>query len=476
MQTREDTPGAASSRAQWIIALLVAGTFFMENLDGTAIAPAMPHMAESFGVLPVDLHIGMSVYLLTLGIFIPVSGWMANRFGSRRVFAAAISVFTVASLLCGMAQTLEQFVAMRILQGIGGAMMVPVGRLVVLRVTPKERLMQAIAVLTWPGLVAFVLGPPIGGVIADHLDWRWIFYLNVPLGILALLLALKLFPAERDTTVTPFDWPGFVLLGTAFFCLLWTTEELGKATIAWGEVGKYGLTSVVMIVIAVWHLRRCAHPVIRLDALRLPTFGVAIWGGSLFRMGISAVPFLVPLMCQVGFGMSATQAGMMMMAVFAGNLVIKPATTPILRRFGFRPVLLVNGFFNVVAIAACALFTADTPVALMCVVLFLGGVTRSLQFTAVNTIAFADVDKKDMSDANTVFSIAFQLAVAMGVALGAIGIRLGERIATMTGGGVEMPFRIAFILVAIIALTGLIDSWKLSPTAGQHVSRRTKQL
>jgi EmrB/QacA subfamily drug resistance transporter len=463
-----------SRRVQMIIALLVAGTLFMENLDATAITPAMPHMAASFGVLAVDLHIGVSAYMLTLGIFLPVSGWIANRFGTRRVFVAAIALFTIASLLCGLAQTLDQFVAMRIVQGIAGALMVPVGRLVVLRVTPKEHLIQAIAVLTWPGLVAFVLGPPIGGLIADYLGWRWIFYLNLPLGLVALVLASKLFPQEKDDTATPFDWAGFLLTAGALFCLLWVTEVLGRSHIAWMEVLLYAVIGSVLMIAGVWHLRRAAHPVIRLDALSIPTFGVAIWGGSLFRMGISAVPFLIPLMFQLGFGMSATQAGMMLMSVFCGNLMIKPATTPILRRFGFRPVLLVNGVLNVIAIAACALFTAEMPIAVMLVILFIGGMTRSMQFTAVNTIAFADVDKKAMSDANAVFSIAFQLAVGLGVALGAIGIRIGERMNEALGGGADMPFRIAFVLVAMIALLGLIDSWKLAPDAGKHLSQPRK--
>ncbi len=459
-----------SRRVQWVIALLVASTFFMENLDSTAIAPAMPYMAASFGVLPVDLHIGMSAYMLTLGIFIPVSGWMANRFGTRRVFAGAISLFTIASLLCGVAQTLDQFVAMRIVQGIGGAMMVPVGRLVVLRVTPKERLIQAIAVLTWPGLVAFILWPPIGGLIADYLDWRWIFYLNLPLGVIALILTLKLFPAEQDQSITPFDWPGFLLISGALFCLLWVTEVLGRTDIAWSQVMLCSVLGGTLVLLGLLHLRRAQFPVIRLDALHIPTFRVAIVGGSFFRMGISAVPFLVPLMCQVGFGMSATRAGMLMMAVFCGNLVIKPATTFILRQFGFRRVLLVNGFLNVLCITACALFTADMPLAWMSLILFIGGVTRSMQFTATNTIAFADVDHVHMSSANTVFSIAFQLAVGMGVALGAIGIRIGERISTVVSGGAAMPFRVAFLLVAIVALLGLYDSLKLSPAAGQHIT------
>lgn len=458
-------------RVRFIIALLVAGTLFMENLDATAITPAMTHMAHSFGVMPVDLHIGISAYMLTLGVFIPVSGWIADRFGTRRVFAVAITLFTVASLLCGLAQTLDQFVAMRIVQGIGGAMMVPVGRLVVLRVTPKENLIQAIAVLTWPGLVAFVLGPPIGGLISDMLNWRWIFYLNLPLGAIALVMAMKLFPEEHNQDVAPFDWTGFVLTGAALFCLLWTTEVLGNSEVVWHEVTFFAVAGAMLLCISLWHLRRVRFPVIRLDALRIPTFSVAVRGGSLFRMGISAVPFLVPLMCQVGFGMSATQSGMMLMAVFFGNLAIKPVTTPILRRFGFRPVMLVNGMLNVLAIAACAMFTADMSLVLMSVILFIGGVTRSIQFTSANAIAFADVDKKDMNAANTLFSIAFQLAVATGVALGAIGIRLGERVGDVIGGGAELPFRIAFLLVAAIALLGLYDSWKMSPDAGNHVAR-----
>ena len=454
------------------MALLVAGTFFMENLDATVITPAVPQMAASFGVAPVDLNIGISAYMLTLGVFIPISGWIADRYGARRVFAAAILAFTAASLLCGLAQTLGQFVVVRVLQGIGGAMMVPVGRLVVLRVTPKERLIGAIATLTWPALVAPVLGPPLGGLITDHADWRWIFYLNLPLGLIAFVLALLIVPDERGDVRQRFDWLGFLLLGPALFCLLWVTEALARPEVAWGEAALFGLGGAVLLVVGVRYLRRAAAPMIDLRSLRVPTFAVTIWGGSLFRMGVSAVPFLVPLMFQLGFGFDAFQSGMVLMAVFAGNLAMKPLTTPILRRFGFRPVLLVNGVLNVAAIAACAAFTPGMPLAAICVVLFLGGMTRSMQFTALNTIAFADIPQPAMSAANTLFSTAFQLAMGLGVGLGAIALRLGERLAGTAGAAA--PFRVAFLVVALVSLLGLLDSLRLTANAGESVAKATR--
>ena len=355
-----DTAGAAGLAG---VALLVAGTFFMENLDATVITPAIPHMARSFAVRPVDLNSGVSAYMLTLGVFIPVSGWVADRFGARKVFAAAIPVFTLASLLCGLAQTPAGVRAIRIIQGIGGAMMVPVGRLVVLRVTPKAQLIQAIATLTWPALVAPVLGPPLGGLIADHADWRWIFYLNLPLGPVAFVMALVLVPESSGESRQPFDWAGFLLVGGALFCLLHSAELLGRPEIAWSEAAALAAAGLVLLAICVRHLKRAAHPMVDLSSLSVPTFAVTIRGGSLFRMGLSAIPFLFPVMFQIGFGYDAFEAGMMLMAVFAGNLVMKPMTTPVLRRFGFRPVLVVNGLLNAAAIASCAAIAKAMPTA-----------------------------------------------------------------------------------------------------------------
>jgi EmrB/QacA subfamily drug resistance transporter len=464
--TRPIVGGAVSGVA---IALLVAGTFFMENLDATVITPAVPQIARSFAVHPLDLNVGVSAYMLTLGVFIPVSGWVAERFGPRRVFASAIAVFTIASVLCGFAATLPEFVVTRVLQGIGGALMVPVGRLVVLRLTPKEKLISVIATLTWPALVAPVLGPPLGGLIADHANWRWIFFLNLPLGVIALALALWLVPKAAAVDMRDFDWPGFVLTGGALLSLLFASDALARPTITWTEVSVATLFGFALMTAAVRHLKRATSPMINLSPLSAPTFAVTVWGGSLFRMSVSTVPFLLPLMFQIGFGASAFESGAILMAMFAGNLVMKPMTTPLLRHFGFRSVLVANGVLNAVAIAAYAAFTATTSLWLVCLVLFIGGMSRSTQFTALNTIAFADIAPSEMGSANTLFSTAFQLAIGLGIALGAIAWRVGDAVAGSDGPG--WPFRIAFLIVAAVSLTGVVDSIRLDRAAGDHVAR-----
>ena len=456
-----------------VLALLVAGTFFMENLDSTVIAPALPAMAKSFNAVPVDLSSGMSAYMLTLGVFIPVSGWLAGRFGARRVFTAAIAIFTLASLACGLAQSLPFFVFARILQGIGGAMMVPVGRLVVLRETPKDRLVEAIAVLTWPALVAFVLGPPVGGLLVDYGDWRWIFWLNLPLGVVAFVLALRLVPAKSDRSDRSFDWPGFLLTGAAVFLLTFLADMLSKPDAALGSAALLFVGGMVLLLLAARHLSRAQNPMLKLSSLKVQTFAVTIWGGSLFRMGVSAVPFMVPLLFQLGLGYGSFEAGAVLMAVFAGNLLMKPLTTRIMRTFGFRKVLLVNGVLNALLIAACGLIQQSTPVWVACLILFFGGMTRSMQFTAQNTIAFADIAEKDMADANTLFSTAFQLAMGLGIALGAVALRIGGVVAS--GADPATPFHIAFVLIALVSLFGLFDSLMLPHDAGHAVVKFSKR-
>lgn len=449
------------------LALLVAGTFFMENLDATVITPAIPAMAQSFNVDPADLNIGVSAYMLTLGVFIPVSGWAAERFGARKVFSLAIVIFTIASLLCGLSQSLAQFVGMRILQGAGGALMVPVGRLVVLRVTPKHQLITAIAVLTWPALIAPVLGPPLGGFMVDHVHWGWIFWLNLPLGLIALACVPFVVPKSEGDGQRRFDWLGFILISGALLGLMLAVELVARTGIHAPAVAS-AVIGAGLLWLGVRHLNRTADPVFDLWAMSRPTFAVTIWGGSLFRMGINAIPFLIPLMFQIGFGYSAFDAGMMLMAVFAGNLVMKPATTPVLHRFGFRPVLVGNGIINAAAVAACAIFTTDLPLWVICVILFIGGMSRSMQFTALNTIAFADVPEEHMASANTLFSTVLQLGMGIGVALGAVGWRIGQLI---TPGDDMSPFRIAFLIVGVVSLLAVWDSWRLSPAAGDHVAK-----
>ena len=457
-------------------ALLVAGAFFMEFLDGTVIATALPDMARDFGVTAVELNIGISAYLITLAVLIPASGWIADRFGARAIFTLALAIFTLASVFCGLSTEVHIFVAMRILQGVGGALMVPVGRLAVLRTTPKHQLIKAIATLTWPALVAPIIGPPLGGFITRYASWHWIFFINVPLGLAAIILSLRIIPDIRETERRSFDFSGFITTSVAMVSLVTAMERLGDRqpqiwpTLALAALG-FGC-----LLYSIRHFRRAAAPMVRLDALQVPTFRVTMYGGSLFRASISAVPFLLPLLFQVGFGMDPFHSGLLVLAVFVGNLTIKPATTPLIRWLGFRRLLLINGALNVCSLLACALLTPQTPVWAIMLILYLGGVFRSIQFTGVSTLAFADVPAAQMSDANTLFSTASQLAVGLGITLGAIGIRLGEQVGDWLH-LTELPgisFRLSFVFIALICLVGMIDSLHLAKTAGSSVSEKKK--
>ncbi|HBV6324890.1 MFS transporter [Klebsiella pneumoniae] len=457
-------------------ALLVAGAFFMEFLDGTVIATALPDMARDFGVTAVELNIGISAYLITLAVLIPASGWIADRFGARAIFTLALAIFTLASVFCGLSTEVHIFVAMRILQGVGGALMVPVGRLAVLRTTPKHQLIKAIATLTWPALVAPIIGPPLGGFITRYASWHWSFFINVPLGLAAIILSLRIIPDIRETERRSFDLSGFITTSVAMVSLVTAMERLGDRqpqiwpTLALAALG-FGC-----LLYSIRHFRRAAAPMVRLDALQVPTFRVTMYGGSLFRASISAVPFLLPLLFQVGFGMDPFHSGLLVLAVFVGNLTIKPATTPLIRWLGFRRLLLINGALNVCSLLACALLTPQTPVWAIMLILYLGGVFRSIQFTGVSTLAFADVPAAQMSDANTLFSTASQLAVGLGITLGAIGIRLGEQVGDWLH-LTELPgisFRLSFVFIALICLVGMIDSLHLAKTAGSSVSEKKK--
>ncbi|WP_342652770.1 MFS transporter [Pseudomonas sp. F3-2] len=461
-----------SQRQSTLIALLVAVTFFMENLDATVIATALPDMAKTFNVAAVDLNIGMSAYMLAIAAFIPISGWLADRLGSRLVFGSAIVLFTLSSLLCGISGSLESFVAARVLQGISGAMMVPVGRLAVMRATEKKDLVRAISLITWPGLVAPVLGPPLGGFIVTHASWPWIFYLNLPLGVLALIAALILIPRRNEVSSRPFDLPGFVLVGVACTAILYGMEMLGQGRASqWSGLLVTGVG--LLCGVAAWlHMRRHAQPLLNVGVITIRTFSVSLLGGSAFRIAISTLPFLLPLMFQVGFGLSAFDAGLLVLGVFAGNLAMKPFTSAIMQRWGFRQVLMVNGLIGIGAIAACALLDEAMSGPLILLILFIGGLSRSMQFTAFNTLGFADVPKAQMSHASTLFSMFFQLSMGLGVAIAALLLRGSMYLHGNEGQAVTADFQLTFIWVALIAAMALLDNLRLSPQAGEAVLQR----
>jgi EmrB/QacA subfamily drug resistance transporter len=447
-----------------LVAAIVAGAFFMELLDGTVIGTALPNIAGSFRVGAVDAGLGVTAYLLTVAVMIPLSGWLSDRFGARRVFCAAIVVFTLASVLCAASQTLWQFVLARVVQGVGGAMMVPVGRTVVLRGAAKADLMAATAIITWPGLIAPVLGPPVGGVITTYASWRWIFLINVPLGLVALVAALLVVKAS-DRVRRPFDGLGFALSAVAIACVVYGMDRAGAGT---NWLLTAGLLAVGLIVgfVAVRHSRRHPTPLLDLSPLRIRTYAATSAEGSLLRLAINMIPFLLPLLFQVGFGLSAVTSGLLVLTVFAGNLVMKTITTPTVRRFGFRRVLVGNGILVALSLAACALFSASTPYWLIAVVCFLGGAFRSLEFTGVNTLAFADVPAESMSAASTVNATVGQLATGMGVAVAATVV------AVAAGGGLPTvaDFRMGFLVGAAIALVGALMFLRLDRSDGAVVS------
>ena len=458
------------------IALLVAGAFFMENLDGTVIATALPQMAQSFHVGPVNLNVGMTAYMLTLAVFIPISGWIADRFGARTVFGGAVAVFTISSIFCALSNGLEEFVVARIIQGIGGAMMVPVGRLVVLRSTEKQHLLRATSFITWPGLVAPVLGPPIGGFITTYASWRWIFFLNVPLGLIGIVLSALWIGNIREDERRPFDWTGFVSSAIACSTLMYGLELAGEHPIPWLTIVPLLAASLLTGLLMVWHSSRHATPLINLASLSIQTFAVTIRGGSLFRVAISVIPFLLPLLFQIGFGLSAFRSGLLVLAVFAGNLGMKTVTTPVIRRFGFRKVLIGNGLLTAVSLFACAFLSPTLPTPVVVAILFFGGLCRSMQFTSLNTLGFADIPPGQMSAATTFASMVQQMTMGMGVAAGAIALRIAALLRHGSASNPTIPdFHLAFVLVGLIALVSVLDFLKLDAAAGAVVSGHHKE-
>ncbi|MEV4350779.1 MFS transporter [Actinoplanes sp. NPDC049596] len=449
------------------LALLVAGAFFMEILDATVIAPAAPHIAADLGVAPVTINVAVTAYVLTLAVLIPISGWLTERFGARLVFTAAVVVFTLASAGCALAVSLPMLVGTRVLQGVGGAMMVPVGRLVVIRTTEKKDLVRAIAYLTWPALAAPLIAPALGGVLSTYASWRLIFVVNLPLGLAALLLARRLVPDVRSDHPGRLDWRGFALVAVGLAALVAGLEAVAATDPRRPLASTELLIAAAALTAAVIYLLRAEKPLLDLRILKVYTYRVTALGGSVFRAVIgAAVPFLLPLFFQLGLGWTAAQAGLAMIALFAGNVGIKPATTPMMRTLGIRTMMLGAVLASAAILVALAFTTAGTPVLLLLAVLLLSGVFRSIGFTTYNTMAFADVPPTRMTSANSLMSAIQETGSGLGVALGALLVRLG---ATLTGAG----FRFALIALALLLTVPALEALRLPHTAGNEVAGRT---
>ncbi len=459
-----------SDKRMRMTALIVATALFMQNVDSTVIATALPAIARSFHADPLHMSVTLTSYLISLSVFIPASGWVADHFGSRRVFRAAIVIFTLASVLCGLAHSLWFLVAARILQGLGGAMMVPVGRLVLVRSVSKAQMIAAMSWLTVPALIGPILGPPLGGFIVTYFSWRWVFDINVPIGIIGAIAVTLFIPdvqeADRGGKL---DLLGLMLTGFTMAALMAGFETIGRGLVplSW-TISAFVLGTSTGLGYAL-HVRRHPHPVLDFSLMRIATFANSVLAGSLFRIAVGAMPFLLPLMLQIGFGKSPLQSGLITFAAAAGAIGKKPATQPLLRRFGFRATLVVNGALASAFIALCALFTPSWPAWLISALLLLGGFFRSLQFTAFNTISYSDIPRHRMSAATSLYSTIQQLTLTLGIVIGAAALEVSAALHHHSRATVA-DFGIAFLLVGAIAFLAVPVCATLRNDAGEAVS------
>jgi EmrB/QacA subfamily drug resistance transporter len=469
------SPSNTSHMPRYFVILIVAVALFMETMDSTVIATSLPAIARDLGEDPIALKLALTSYLLSLAVFIPLSGWVADRYGARTVFRAAIVVFTLGSASCGFAHSLPDFVLSRIVQGMGGAMMVPVGRLVILRTVPKAELISALAWLTIPALLGPVFGPPLGGFITTFASWRWIFWINIPTGILGVILATRYVANIREEGMPPLDIKGFILSGIGL-----TGLAFGFTTIGQGLLPPYVVVSLLVVgVVACWlyvrHARIAPAPLIDLSLLKVETFYASVVGGFLFRIGVGATPFLLPLLLQLGFGLSPFQSGMLTFSTAIGAIAMKTTAAPILRRYGFKSVLVVNALISAAFIAATGLFTQATPHAVILAVLLVGGFFKSLQFTSINSLAYADIEPRAMSRATSFASVAQQLSMSAGVAVGALVLEI-ERHGRPDPGVHAEDFAAAFLVVAAISAMSALVYRRLPKGAGASLSAPARAL
>ncbi|MDE1992307.1 MAG: DHA2 family efflux MFS transporter permease subunit [Rhizobiaceae bacterium] len=452
---------------RYIIPAVVAVAFLMEQLDSTILVTAVPDIAKSLATTPVRMNLAVTTYILTLAMFIPVSGWFADRFGARRIFALSLFIFTLGSILCGLATSLPMLVATRALQGFGGAMMTPVGRLILIRSFPRSQLVTAMTYMTLPAIVGPVIGPILGGFLTTYLSWRWIFWVNLPFGIIGMVMALRYIEdTDRDTS-TKFDFPGFIMVGLGCVLLQYGIENVGRPTIpVWAIVAVLAAAGLLLVVF-IRYAKTAESPAVDLTLFKLRTFRVGTLAGGICRVGLNGVPFLLPLMLQVGFGLSPIVSGTLTFVSALSALAVRPVSSKMLRLYGFDRVLTWSAIVGAAVVAGFALIGPNTPHWFIIVYVFIFGLTRAAQFMTSNTLSYSDTPAAQLSRATSLGGVLQQLSVSFGVSIAAMLLGL----VTLDGSTLTPDkFHLAFLLMAVIPLLGLPGFMKLRPEDGRQVS------
>ncbi|WP_310631727.1 MULTISPECIES: MFS transporter [unclassified Paraburkholderia] len=457
----------------FIVPLIVACSMFMENVDATVIVTSLPALARDLGQDPITLKLAVTSYVIGLGVFIPICGWVADRFGSRNVFRTAIGIFMTGSLLCAASRSLEMFVAARFVQGIGGAMMVPVGRIIIFRSLPKSDFIRAVNYLTVPALLGPVVGPPLGGFITTYLHWRLIFFVNIPIGVFGIWLANRHIANMHEEHPGPLDWLGFLLSAGGASLFMLGLSLVGGQLVSNTKAVTMCVVGAILLAIYWFYAQRAERPVLDLKFLRIPSFNASVAGGSLFRIGLGAVPFLLPLTLQEGLGMTAFASGAITCASAFGSIFMKSIVSRVLGRFGFRRTLIVNAAIAGAAIAVCGLFSPTTPVWLIWLVVLAGGLFPSLQFTGLNSLAYADIETKDIGRATSVASVIQQVSLGLGVTIAGIVLEVSHRVqghSTI----VWSDFWPAFFVVGLFSVASIPVTMRLPANAGDEIARGSR--
>jgi len=473
---------ASSSRSpqvsgKQLLPWLVAVAFFMEALDTTILNTAVPAIARALEVSPLSMKAVLASYTLSLAVFIPVSGWIADRYGTRRVFAAAIGIFTIGSILCGISSNIHWLVAFRILQGCGGALMLPVGRLTMVRTFAKSELIRAMSFVAIPGLIGPMLGPLAGGLIVGHFHWSVIFFVNVPIGLIGLYLVHRHLPDYREKRSHPLDFVGLILFGSGIALLSYVLEVFGEHTLSGREM--LGLVAISILLLTGYglHSTRSAHPLLALMLFRVRTFRAAVSGSFFTRLGIGGIPFLFPLLYQVGFGFSPIQSGLLMMPQALAAMSLKLTMPHILSRFGYRTVLISNTVMLGLSIMLFATIGVQTPIWLVVVQVFCFGFLTSLQYTSMNTLVYADVSEAQTSSASTIASTAQQMSISFGVASASLvtAIFIPDRFRADSAQLIDGIHQ-AFLVLGGLTIVSAIVFAGLERTDGNTMSRQKAML